>query len=92
MVPAPIKTRARRGRLLVDEDAQSSWMQHQGLDNAGIQAHYTFVLKECNAPSVRVVLREIGDRRPQKFAVTLLGFPGYCLEDRVYDSSSDPWI
>jgi hypothetical protein len=48
----------------MDQDAQPSWMQHQSLDNTGVQAHYIFVIKERNAPPVGMVLRQVEDRRP----------------------------
>ena len=76
----------------MDEDTQPSWMQYQGLDNAGVQAHYSFVFKERNAPPAGVVLREISDRRSEKLAVTSPRVPRRTLEDRVYNSLGGSWI
>jgi len=89
---AAFKTRAWWGRLPADQDAQPSRMQNQGLDPAGVQAHNAFVFKDRNSPLVGMLLRQVTDRRPEESAVTSPRCRRLPFEDRVYDSSSDPWV
>jgi hypothetical protein len=67
-------------------------MQHHGFNPARIQAHDFLVLNERHAPPVRMVLAEISYRRSKEFAVDIPCLFGRCLENRVYNSSSDPWV
>jgi hypothetical protein len=70
-VAASIGARSRRSGLPLDQDPERSPLaQDQGLHPPGVQAHT--VLAEGNTPSIRVMLREIGNRRCRKLAIALL--------------------
>ena len=82
-----MKLRARRSRLLLDQNAQGSGIQDEALDPANVQPHAP--AKQRDAPPVWMALREVVDSGSKELAIGTLRDAGDTLEDGIDDPAGE---